>query len=144
MKRLVLRALILVATPALPCAWDYRPSYISGAASNKFGSPLAFELPDPKHWELELAARQQALDPNMTPEAELQTRNDIAVALMHTGKAREALSILEALEAQEPGKRYQTAANLGTAYELDGQLANAKRWITEAITRNADSHRGTE
>ena len=39
---------------------------------------------------------------------------------------------------------YATAANLGTAYELAGELADALTWIREAIARNAASHAGTE
>src|SRR6185503_7493595 len=39
---------------------------------------------------------------------------------------------------------YVVAANLGTAYELHGDLVAARRWIAEAIRRNPYSHEGTE
>jgi hypothetical protein len=36
------------------------------------------------------------------------------------------------------------AANLGTAYELSGNLAEAHDWIGEGIRRNKEAHDGTE
>lgn len=54
-----------------------------------------------------------------------------------------AITILKKLETDFPGD-YSTAANLGTAYELIGDNANALKWIAEGIHRNEDSHYGTE
>lgn len=69
--------------------------------------------------------------------------NAKAIALMRLGRANEAVNLLIVSEHQTPG-RYDTAANLGTAYELAGNLAKAKEWISEAISRNPKSHSGTE
>jgi tetratricopeptide (TPR) repeat protein len=70
-------------------------------------------------------------------------RSDLGVALVHLGKYRQAVGLLEDLEKQTPG-RYQTAANLGTAYELAGDPENALKWIREGIRRNPKAHEGTE
>jgi hypothetical protein len=47
------------------------------------------------------------------------------------------------VELDTPGL-YQTAANLGTALELSGDLDGAHHWISEGIKRNKDAHNGTE
>jgi hypothetical protein len=69
--------------------------------------------------------------------------NDLAVAMLHLGEVKEALKILEDWEKRTPGQ-YFTAANLGTAYELNGENRKALEWITEGVKRNKDSHFGTE
>ena len=88
-----------------------------------------------EHWAAQLKKLAGAKDFN--------SGNDHAVALLHLGRPAEAIAILEALERERPGV-YQTAANLGTAYELAGRNEDALRWIREGIKRNAKSHGGTE
>jgi hypothetical protein len=68
---------------------------------------------------------------------------DYAVALIFLGRAPEAIPLLHKLEKERPGE-YATAANLGTAYELVGDLAASKEWIKRGIERNPGSHAGTE
>jgi tetratricopeptide (TPR) repeat protein len=72
-----------------------------------------------------------------------QSRLDYGAALTLTHRYSEAVAALVALENEFPG-RYETAANLGTAYELVGNLSKAIEWIREGIRRNANSHEGTE
>jgi tetratricopeptide (TPR) repeat protein len=66
-----------------------------------------------------------------------------ALDLIYSGKYAAALLLLQKAEADAPGD-YSIAANLGTNLELVGDNAEALRWITEAMRRNPDSHRGTE
>jgi tetratricopeptide (TPR) repeat protein len=66
-----------------------------------------------------------------------------ALDLIYAGNYTSALPLLQKAEADSPGA-YSIAANLGTNYELVGNNAEALRWITEAMRRNPDSHRGTE
>jgi tetratricopeptide (TPR) repeat protein len=66
-----------------------------------------------------------------------------AVGIVLSGHAADGIALLEALEAEYPG-RYSTATNMGTAYELKGDNQKALQWITEGIRRNPDSHEGTE
>ena len=70
-------------------------------------------------------------------------RNTVAVAMLHLGRIREAIEILEAIEREKPGL-YYSAANLGTAYELNGENAKALKWITEGTRRDPTSHNGSE
>lgn len=70
-------------------------------------------------------------------------RIDYTVALIRLGRAGDAIGELEGIEKDFPGQ-YATAANLGTAYELTGKLAEALTWITRGIERNPGSHEGTE
>jgi tetratricopeptide (TPR) repeat protein len=73
----------------------------------------------------------------------LEDRTDYAVALIHLGRYPDAIKVLHALEAERPGV-YTTASNLGTAYELVGNLEEALKWIGRGIERNASSHQGSE
>lgn len=69
--------------------------------------------------------------------------NDKAVQTLLRGDAARAVQMLENIEQKNPGF-YYTAANLGTAYELAGNDANALKWIQEGIRRNPESHMNTE
>jgi tetratricopeptide (TPR) repeat protein len=69
--------------------------------------------------------------------------NDLAVVLIRLGRPEKAIEVLQRIERRHPG-RYQTATNLGTAYELAGRNDDALRWIREGIRRNPASHDGTE
>lgn len=70
-------------------------------------------------------------------------RNDYGAALLFAGRYTDAVEILVLLEKDHPGQ-YATAANLGTAYELVGEVTQALAWIKQGIVRNAGSHDGTE
>jgi len=70
-------------------------------------------------------------------------RNDYAAALVFAGRYADAIAVLIAIERDYP-EQYTTAANLGTAYELNGEVENAKVWIQKGIERNPNSHAGTE
>lgn len=65
------------------------------------------------------------------------------VMLMRLSRPQEAVRSLLEAEKKHPG-RYGTAANLGTAYELAGDLRNARLWIGEGISRDPQAHSGTE
>jgi tetratricopeptide (TPR) repeat protein len=71
------------------------------------------------------------------------TDNDLAVVLLHLGKIKEAIALLENME-KGPRRQYYVAANLGTAYELNGENEKALQWIRKAMDRNPDSHYDTE
>ncbi len=72
-----------------------------------------------------------------------ELRNDYAVMLVRAGELDEALAVLNEIEAVKPGL-YPTAANLGTVYELSGDVEKALHWIQEGIARNPKSHFGSE
>jgi hypothetical protein len=77
------------------------------------------------------------------PGTDYKGRSDYAAQLIRRGESRKAVEILESIERTTSGA-YLVAANLGTAYELSGDLAKAHQWIREGIRRNPQSHDGTE
>ena len=74
---------------------------------------------------------------------DFRVKNDLAVALAHAGNASQAVILFEEIERDQPGL-YNTAANLGTAYELAGDNVKALTWIRRGIERNGNAHGGTE
>ncbi len=70
-------------------------------------------------------------------------RIDYSAALLFARRYNDAVTILIQLEKDFPEK-YATASNLGTAYELTGDIDKALEWIKTGMARNADSHEGTE
>lgn len=85
----------------------------------------------------------RAFEAQRAKAAGLPDTLDYAVALIRLGRYAAAIEALEAFEAARPGV-YETAANLGTAYELVGKLEEAALWIARGIERNPRSHAGTE
>jgi len=76
-------------------------------------------------------------------EPNLQHTNDLAVGRLLTGRHSEAISLLKEAEKRFPGQAI-VAANLGTAYELSGNDAEALGWIREGVRRDPQEHEGTE
>lgn len=76
-------------------------------------------------------------------EPNLQHTNDLAVGRLLTGRHPEAISLLKEAEKRFPGQSI-VAANLGTAYELSGNDAEALLWIREGVRRDPQEHEGTE
>ncbi len=68
---------------------------------------------------------------------------DLSAVLVRHGRFTEAVKLLQFVERKYPG-RYETASNIGTAYELIGRNEDALKWIVEGVQRNPDSHVGTE
>lgn len=66
-----------------------------------------------------------------------------ALALMKLGKTRDARIILEPLVKRNPNE-YSMAANLGTVYELSGELDSALKYISKGLKLNPNSHGGSE
>ncbi|MCF8428414.1 MAG: tetratricopeptide repeat protein [Bacteroidia bacterium] len=73
----------------------------------------------------------------------LEDYSDLGSMLIYTGEYLKAKQIFQDIEQKTPGL-YQTAANLGTAYELLGQNDSALHWIKRAVEINPNSHRGSE
>lgn len=80
---------------------------------------------------------------NARQNPNIETLNDLAVTLIRMGRYESAIRHLKLIERKAPGK-YETAANLGTAYELIGDNKQALQWIKLGIARNQDAHYGTE
>lgn len=91
----------------------------------------------------EVAKTIRDLEATNAKAPSIQSRNDLAVAYILSGKYDEAVSILTNLEKDHPGLS-RTASNLGTALELSGKNTEALHWIEEGITRDPQDHHGTE
>lgn len=89
-------------------------------------------------------AEAKRLEPlAMKADANYQDVSNYAEALAHLGRAKEAVLLLEPL-AQKMPKEYGVIANLGTAYELDGQNERALKYISQSMDLNPRSHQETE
>jgi hypothetical protein len=137
MKRIpsILLLSLTLGVPASACLNKYDRS----AAPERPAEYIARLTPHPEHDRM----MKEPAPPEPGPGAGYRARNDYAAVLVHRGEARKAVGILEAVEAEHPGE-YVVAGNLGTAYELSGDLEQAHRWISEGIRRNPNAHEGTE
>ncbi|OJJ18627.1 hypothetical protein BKI52_23750 [marine bacterium AO1-C] len=72
-----------------------------------------------------------------------QHLSDAAVHLTRLGKYAKALDLLQWLNKKYPNK-YKIVANLGTLYEINGQLDSAYYYIQKGMQLNAKSHYGSE
>lgn len=81
-------------------------------------------------WEGRVAELRQTA----AKQWDFRTQNNLSAALAHTGRLDEALERMQMVERTYPGQR-ETASNLGTVYELKGDLRQAKLWIAEGIKR---------
>ncbi len=124
--------------PAFACINDYDPNREVIFASQGLAEDL-------KHVVLRepWTARRDRLRRAVEAGGDYKQKNDYAGALMHTGDPKAAIQILEAIERTNPGL-YQTASNLGTAYELAGDNKKALEWIRKGIQRNPKSHESSE
>lgn len=104
----------------------------NGSFSGTVGRALAASPIDDPH------AKENPTAYPSPPPAGIR-ENDAAVREILHGNFSTALLQLQKIEAEQPGL-YETAANLGTAYELTGDDANGLKWIKEGIRRNPKSH----
>ncbi|MDQ8180165.1 hypothetical protein [Pelagicoccus sp. SDUM812005] len=102
---------------------------------------LSLDLKDnPNYWQERL---RKVREPAQSRSPAFEILNEYAAALIFTGDYEEAIQSLKKQEKLYPGK-YETATNIGTAYELSGKLKQAKKWIATGRQRNPSSHQGSE
>ena len=73
----------------------------------------------------------------------LEDYSDYGAKLIYLGRYAEAKHVFFSIEKKNPGL-YATASNIGTLYELTGQLDSALVWIKRSMVLNPDSHFGSE
>ena len=73
----------------------------------------------------------------------VEEKNDYAVQLIYNYEYSKAINILLDIEKIKPNLA-KTAVNLGTAYELNGDLDKAEFWISKGIKLDSTIHHGSE
>jgi tetratricopeptide (TPR) repeat protein len=108
------------------------------------------ELQDVAHYQIISGMKSSSIEHALYLARDRHTQNpttenysDFGVALCYAGRYAEAMKIFQAIEKKTPNK-YQTAANIGTTYELLGKLDSALFWIKRGLQINPDSHGGSE
>ncbi|MCT2406347.1 tetratricopeptide repeat protein [Chryseobacterium antibioticum] len=74
---------------------------------------------------------------------DLDYLSDKGYILIILKKYKEAIELYKRIESIAPG-RYSTASNMGTAYELIGNNAEALKWIEKSIEIKPESHFSSE
>jgi tetratricopeptide (TPR) repeat protein len=139
-------AVALFPAAALACIWVYQTDLHGHARVLNDSGPEHDSVLEAHADRTDRRARLEKLRPELKGKAETgdyRDRNDYAAVLTMLGELPEAIEILTAIEAENP-KQYATAVNLGTAYELQGDLPKALEWTKLGIERNSDAHYGTE
>jgi hypothetical protein len=93
---------------------------------------------DQNYWQEQATILSEDLE-----TGDFKQRSDYAAALIYLGRADEAITILEEVEREHPDE-YIVASNLGTAYELSGDVEKALHWIRKGYELNPTSHSGSE
>ena len=137
-------AVCIVWQPAFACLWFYGTS-VNGEAIRIGARGLTVYIDHLTHHsdETDWHAKRLEVEKTLQPDSDYKVRSDYAAILAHDGEYKKAIQILEEIEHAHPGE-YVIAANLGTAYELDGNDVKGLEWIRECLKRNPESHFGTE
>lgn len=90
-----------------------------------------------------LAGRLKVLDSLWKATNDIDYLSDYGIILILQKEYQRAVDVYLKIESMAPN-RYSTASNLGTAYELMGQNANALQWIRKSVQIDPESHMGSE
>ncbi len=137
--------LLLFVRSVSACLWTYATNLdgqveeIESVQPGAFATGLVSKM-SRQSW---LARAEDLKQRSDQQPANHELRNDYAVMLVRAGELTEALAVLNDIEATKPGL-YPTAANLGTVYELSGDVEKSLHWIQEGLARNPQSHQGSE
>jgi tetratricopeptide (TPR) repeat protein len=130
--------------PVSACLWDY-----DTLQSERLRFPTTLELMSgkflrhsPEYYQWRIKDRQRRLTlPENKNNPELL--DDLAVAHHKLGDNKEAIRLMLESNARQPN-RYETLANLGTFYMLDGQFEIGRDYIVKALEINPEAHFGRE
>ncbi len=108
-----------------------RRDSIKAVIFNKSGFKSSVALTNPASLETLLADNDYKL------------LSDFAWHELRVGNRKVSLELLKKLYAAHPGE-YNVVVNLGTAYEVNGALDSALKYISLAVRMNPGSHEGSE
>jgi tetratricopeptide (TPR) repeat protein len=87
--------------------------------------------------------RLKKLEAKLKKEKNYMLLSDYGVCLMKLGKVKESLDLFIEIYKHYPNE-YKIAANLGTAYELNGENDSALKYIRRDMELNPNDHKGSE
>ena len=109
-------------------------------ASHACINTYAFDLGREGLDEQSAQAELKNLDKKFKTHQEL---NDYGVLLIYARQYNDAIEVFKGIEKSHP-LLAKTAANLGTVYELNGDLEKAKYWINQGIKSDPHIHENSE
>lgn len=138
---LITLIILLIASNQSPACINAYRTLLSGEViytDPSSGLPY-YEKPD----SLTLISKLSALDKLHKTNRSVETLSDYGAVLIYLGRLEEAVDLYRKIEREHPNL-YATAANIGTAFELLGQIDSAHHYIRKAIAINPHSHNGSE
>ncbi len=141
MKSVLIFLFAFFALNAYSCGNEYGMS-LNG---DRLHTPIFYLSDFYRHFDKDEIRRKlgEAIAKRGQEEDDFKNESNIALYYMKLGEVKKALNILEPLAAEYPDE-YIIIANLGTAYELDGQLPKALEQIKKGYEINPNSHYGSE
>lgn len=149
-KVLLLICLNLISVVGLTCGNEYGHKVDGSVMHSRFfyltPGQLKFDTVklkkqitdyDNQYWQVNVSSAQ------IISQDKDQALSNKALALMKLGKVKEARAILEPLVRRNQNE-YTMCANLGTVYELSGELDSALKYISRGLELNSNSHWGSE
>ncbi len=141
MKKSILILLLSVSiiTQTKACYNEYNVN-LSGEVNEEFGGiPTFYRSFDLEFSELFVSTA----DLTKKADYDFKKLSDISIHLCRLGRTEEALELLQWLHYKHPNE-YKIISNLGTTFELSGDLDSAIFYLNQAIEINPDSHHGSE
>lgn len=134
---------LVCATPTIACINEYDSS--GTHQDHPPTNSSVFELDDGRERLKNLIAScdDPAKKIATAKEATFAQLSDRAACLIYRGQYPEAIALLKRAESLSSDE-YIVASNLGTAYELNGEVPQAIEWIGKGIARNPRAHAGSE
>lgn len=142
MKFLTIVLLTFIGQVGQCCINEYRTLLSGKVIFTDVGRTVPIERFNAEY-RLYMLKRLHEADSIYNLTGKLEDYSDLGSMLVYTGQYLKAKKIFQEIEQKSPGL-YQTAANLGTTYELLGQNDSALYWIKKAVEINPNSHKGSE
>lgn len=143
MKRFLVLSLLVLSIPALSCLNFYYSINDDGHLHEITDFHESFRRFN-KNFNLKrIDSKLRSYESDIQANKDYQLLSDYAVLLMKAGKTEASKELLYHLYIAHPTE-YQLAANLGTAFELCGEVDSALKYIERGIELNPEAHEGSE